>query len=86
MFDLYYDNQKRLLGISLANTNLYEVAGWLLHSDGTLAQKLNLISSLQVDCRHLQPGHWFIKIEMPRYTGLKKFTISANTTEPVMAP
>ena len=86
MYDLFYDNQKRLLSISLSNTNLYEVNGWLLKSDGTLAQKLNLITSLQFDCTHLQAGNWFIKIEMPGYTGLKKFTISTNPNDAALVP
>ncbi|TAD83027.1 MAG: hypothetical protein EAY75_15490 [Bacteroidetes bacterium] len=86
MCDIFFDHQSKLLSIHLSNANFNEVNGWLLKSDGTLAQKLNLFDSAQLDCSHLQAGNWFVKIEMPGYTGLKKFTIISNSINATLEP
>lgn len=86
MYDIFFDHYNRQLNIILNCANPKEVNGWLLKSDGTLAQKLKIITSLQFDCTHLQAGNWFVKIEMPGYTGLKKFTIPNNFTDRALVP
>jgi hypothetical protein len=80
MFNLQFDHHNLLLTIDIKHQNVPLANCWLLRSDGSVAQKIQLNTSFQFDCSHLFAGNWFVKLEMPGYTGLKKFTITDKIT------
>ncbi|MCU0334851.1 MAG: hypothetical protein MUF62_07335 [Chitinophagaceae bacterium] len=75
MAAVLFDVNRQLLEIALADAELTLAQAWLLRSDGSIYQRLQLSSPFLLDCSFLQPGRWFARLETPGHVIVKRFEI-----------
>jgi hypothetical protein len=65
MAGIRYDSKLKKLWFTVSENELPEAKAWLLRKDGTIAERLKLSEQLWYDCKQLQEGLWFAKLEAP---------------------
>jgi hypothetical protein len=75
MIAVQFDSERQQLEITLPGAELPVAKAWLLRSDGSIYQRLQLTQPYLLDCNFLQPGPWFARLETPGHVIVKRFEI-----------